>query len=251
MAFMSSAYLDGHRLDTAWDFGDPAASEDRLRALLGEVGQETIAGAEVTTQIARALGLLDRFAAGHTLLDSIESEDPIVVARIALERGRLLNSEGNPAAAEPYFRQAVEHAVLGDDDFLHVDALHMLAIADPAAAERWTESALAIAAASDDARVRRWIGSLQNNLGWSRHDAGRYPEALAAFQAALVAYETTGSSFQIHVAHWSVARCLRSLGQYDDALAIQTRLQREDEPDPYVDEEIGLLRTALGDRGEQ
>ena len=93
----------------------------------------------------------------------------------------------------------------------------------------------------------RWRASLYNNLGWSQHDAGRYNEALETFNTALSAYLQFGTPMQVHIASWSVARCLRSLGRRDEALTIQLRLQREDEPDSYVDEEIVLLREMPGE----
>jgi len=50
----------------------------------------------------------------------------------------------------------------------------------------------------------------------------------------------------VHIAKWSVARCLRSLGRHDEALAILEALEREGraagKPDPYVDEEIAANR---------
>ncbi len=241
--------LDGTRLDAAWDFGDPAGSEQRLRALGGEVSGDPIASAEVTTQVARAMGLQRRFDEANALLDGIDVEVPVVAARVALERGRLRNSNGDPAGAAPLFEAAVSHAGDAGDDFLLVDALHMLAIVDPERAEDWTRQGLAVASASDDPRARRWRGALHNNLGWTLHDAGSFESALAEFERALDAYEETGTPEQVHIAQWTVARCLRSLGRHAEALAIQERLKANDPADEYVDEEIGLLRQAMGDGG--
>ncbi|HEX4782104.1 MAG TPA: hypothetical protein VH301_15180, partial [Usitatibacter sp.] len=59
---------------------------------------------------------------------------------------------------------------------------------------------------------------------------------------AEAAWAERGKARQVHVAKWSVARCLRSLGRHDEALAILRALSEEGRtsgtPDPYVDQEI-------------
>ncbi len=42
-----------------------------------------------------------------------------------------------------------------------------------------------LARSSPDPVARRWVGSLANNMGWARHDAGDYDGALARFELAL------------------------------------------------------------------
>jgi tetratricopeptide (TPR) repeat protein len=161
---------------------------------------------------------------------------------VSLERGRLRNSNGDPAASIPHFRDALGHSERVGDTFLTIDALHMLAIADTVHAGKWTRQGLALAEAATDPRPRRWRGPLHNNLGWTLHEAGDFPAALEAFRAALAAFEETGTPEQVHIARWTIARCLRSLGRNPEALAIQVQLAIADPPDPYVDEEIALLR---------
>ena len=94
--------------------------------------------------------------------------------------------------------------------------------------------------ATDD-RTRRWTIALHNNLGWHLHDAEELEAALAEFELALEASRTYGSAEQVHIARWSVARCLRSLGRLDEARAIQQELRDTDPPDEYVDEELEAL----------
>ena len=86
--------------------------------------------------------------------------------------------------AVPLFEQAAELADHLGEEFLAVDALHMLAIADSAHAETWTRSALEYASTVHDERTKRWIVALHNNLGWTLHDAGRCTEAMVEFQLA-------------------------------------------------------------------
>src|SRR5206468_3280997 len=147
------------------------------------------------TQVARALGLQQRFDEAQAVLDTVEAAAAAlppgatathVRARLAIERGRAWNSAGDFGRARPLFEQAVALADSAGLEGLAVDAAHMVAIA---------------------ARIEM-------------HDA-------------------TGG----HEARWAVARCLRSLGRIDEALAAQRALLAEDENtrqhDGYVYEEIG------------
>lgn len=251
-----------HRLnlDSHWGFADPAGSESRFRAVLAAGSALTPdARAEVQTQIARAQGLQRRFPEGQATLDDIErSSEPRsdrVNVRIALERGRLLHSAGDSASSIPYFSRAWDLARTADEDALAVDAPHMLAIAIPGdGALTWHELAFAQARSSPNPKAYTWIGSLANNLGWTLHDLGRPEEALRVFQDALAWREIKGEPGPIRTARWAVARCLRTLGRLDEALALHRALDEElsaaGETNPYVDAEIGGCLLALG-RGEE
>ena len=135
----SDQRLDADRLDQLWDFADPGGSAQRFRAELA-AGPAPSASAELVTQLARALGLQGRFDQADELLDEVRVEGllPVVAVRVALERGRVRNSSGRPADAVPMFAQALDLARAADEDFLAVDAAHMLAIADGANAQEWT-----------------------------------------------------------------------------------------------------------------
>lgn len=198
-------------LDGLWDFDDAASSETRLRAA---AAAETDAGrrAELLTQVARALGLQDRFDEADALLDSIEplAIEPLEATartRVALERGRILRSRGDPEAAVPSFRTAVTLAEAGASDFLLVDALHMLALADGPNADAWTSRASAVLDRVGDPRTQRWRVSLHNNLGWARFDAGDLEAALVEFRAALDAAERWGTPQQVRWAHDAIEEC--------------------------------------------
>jgi tetratricopeptide (TPR) repeat protein len=241
MARPAGETLDGALLDVLWDFNDPAASEERLREAAETCPPGSVAAAELATQVARALGLQGRFEEARVMLDGIRSSQPVVQARIALEQGRIRNSSGDPVGAVPFFRDAVDVARAAHDDFLLVDALHMLAIGDTDRYEAWTRQGLEVARDHADPRVRRWCGALLNNLGWSRFDRGLYEDALVAFEEALAWYRQAGTPEQVHRARWAVARCLRALGHVDEARAIQLELRDNDPSDPYVAEELAAL----------
>ena len=235
-------------LDALWDFGDPAASERRLEsALAGATGTDA---AVLRTQVARALGLQRRFDEAAAMLATVDAGDSALVAtHIDLERGRILNSGGDPAAARPHFLDALERAGAAGLEFLAADAAHMLAIIEPGdAAVPWAERALAIARSADDPRARRWIGAVLNNLGWTMHDLGRYDEALGYFEQALAFQLEKGDPDRIRVGRWTVARCLRSLGRYDEALTIQRELRRDGPAAGFIDEELGELLLVTGER---
>lgn len=229
-----------------WDFDDPAGSEDRFRQAAGLAeGNERLV---LLTQVARALGLQEKYDEGHRVLDQLAVNDPVVAARVDLERGRLLRSAGEPEAARPHFEEATATARAHGLDVLLVDALHMLAlVAAPEERPAIEADALAVARGSDDPAARDWDASLLNNIGMTHADAGDFGAALAAFEEALAARERIGDPGRTRVARWMVAWALRNLGRTEEALAMQRSLKAElvaaGVEDPYVDEEIALLET--------
>lgn len=227
-----------------WDFDDPAASEQRFRA-----AADVAEGAErlvLLTQVARALGLQERYDEAHAVLDDLAVGDGVVVAHVSLERGRLLRSAGDPDAARPHLEAAERAAVEAGDDALRVDAIHMVAlVADPADRLAVNERALEIATTSTDPGARRWDASLLTNIGMVHADAGDWPTALATFERALAARERLGDDGETRIARWMVAWALRHLGRTQEALPMQRALKAELEAagrtDPFVEEELGLL----------
>lgn len=230
-----------------WDFDRPGVSEERFRtALAGATGTDALV---LRTQLARALGLQRRFDDAAVELDAVAAVadlPPVARVYLDLERGRVLNSGGRRPESGPRFLAAFEEARRAGLDDLAVDAAHMLAIVEGGAAGiAWAERALAIAEASADPRAKAWVGSVSHNLGWTLHDLGRFDEALECWRRALAFREQNGGDAeQIRVGRWTVARGLRSLGRYDEALAIQEDLRGSG--DGFVDEELGELLLALG-----
>ena len=242
----------GAAIERAWDFEDPAGSEARLRALLTDAdGQDALV---LRTQVARALGLQQRYDEAQAVLDEVAAAaSPGTEARVRerLERGRVLRSGGDPDRARPLFAEAAALAgrlLTG----LRIDALHMTALlaGSPAEQAALTEAVLAEARADDDPAARRWVPSLLNNLGMARHDAGDLAGALAAFEEALAVRRERGEHRETQIATWMVGWTLRLLGRDAEALRIQTALKAELEAegatDPYVDEEIATLRQYNG-----
>ena len=233
--------LDPARLDELWDFSDPTGSAERFRIEAETAGP--VAAAELATQRARALGLAGDGGAADGVLDAIDSAEPIVIIRLALERGRRANSDGRSDEAIPLFVAAFEGAEREREDFLAADALHMLAIADEEHSGEWAARGIHLVNDSADLRAKRWAIALHNNLGWLHHDAGLFEEALSEFELADDAAARYGTEEQQQLAQWAIARALRSLGRRAEALAIQRRLAELRPDDEYVLEELGLLES--------
>jgi tetratricopeptide (TPR) repeat protein len=170
--------------------------------------------------------------------------------RYLLERGRAYNSSGKPKVARPLFQQAFDLAQTLNENFYAVDALHMLAIvAPPEQSLAVNLKAIQLAETSQDERARGWLGSLYNNTGWAYHAMGDYISALEIFQKAEQWRRSKGKAREKCIAAWCVGRTLRSLGQTEEAVAIQMALMDElesaGESDGYVFEEIAECMIAL------
>src|SRR3982751_3913709 len=98
-------------IDSLWDYHNPAATEQRLRALLPEVERSGDLGlhVELLTQMARTHSMRRQFDQSHALLDQAREllggdDEPVTSmprarVRYLLERGRALNSAAKPQAA--------------------------------------------------------------------------------------------------------------------------------------------------------
>jgi tetratricopeptide (TPR) repeat protein len=227
-----------------WNFDDPSGSEQRLRAAAEEVeGDDRLV---LMTQVARALGLQERYDEGHAVLDQLSPTADEVSVRIVLERGRLLRSAGDPEGARPHFEAAAQTASSARLEALHVDALHMLAlVAEPAERDGIARRALDIARTSTDPAARDWDATLLNNLGMSQAEAGDFEAALVSFEDALAACTRIGDPARTRMARWMVAWALRHLGRRVEALMLQRHLRAELDAsgltDPHVDEELAIL----------
>lgn len=184
------------QLDELWDFDDAEKSRRAFESALAEAAPGSPAAGILTTQLARAFGLQGHFAEADAVLDSIESPDDALAARVLLERGRLRSSEGEMDAAVPLFEAALLIAAAEDADFLVADAAHMLAIADGDRAEHWTARGLTTVEESNDPRVKRWAVSLHNNLGWKLVDDGHPAAGLAELELAADAARDYGTPAQ-------------------------------------------------------
>ncbi len=246
-----------------WDFGDPAGSRERFVSALAEAGGDE--ALVLRTQVARAYGLEGDFDRARQELAEIErlldgaGAEPRV--RHRLELGRTYVSaahdpervtDADREIALEAFGAAAGLAADAGLDGLRVDALHMAAMVplDRDVRIAKTREALAAAEVSAQAAGRRWRPALLNNLGYELAGAGRHDEGDEVLRAALEERRAGTDEEATRVARWMVAWNLRLAGDHATALQMQQRLRVDCEaagaPDPYVDEEIGLLRAALG-----
>jgi tetratricopeptide (TPR) repeat protein len=245
-------------LEEYWEYSDPAGSEERFRNTLGNI--EGDYRLEILTQIARTYGLRGRFEEANQLLDEVEGQlEGAGIrphTRYLLERGRVFNSGGETQVAQSLFLEAWETAQAAGEEGLAVDAAHMVAITSSGTLESvsWNRRGLELARRSEDPKAYALIPAMLNNSGWDLHEMGRFEEALPIFEEALAEWTARQKVDQILVARWAVARCLRSLGRYSEALYIQKSLEREhlaqDSVDGYVYEEIAEDLAALGEKEE-
>jgi GNAT superfamily N-acetyltransferase len=250
-------------ISTLWDFNRPEISEERFRAALSSASVDD--AFILQTQIARSYGLREDFSMAQQILFDIEAQiqnaSAEAQARYYLELGRTYSSATHPPEsqtaetqelARAAYLRAYELARDANLDSLAIDALHMLTFVDTAPEEQleWNYKAIALMVASSQPDALKWAGALHNNSGYAMHLLGRYDDALAEFKQALAAHERNGNPQTVRIAYWMIAWTLRSLGQLNEALEIQLRLEKEwdeaGEPDPYVFEELETLYQALG-----
>lgn len=235
--------------DALWNYNQPAETEQKFRALLPQAKATASYQGELLTQIARCQGLQRKFKEAHQTLDEIKavlpSQPTVLHVRYLLERGRVFNSSKMQPQAIPLFEQAWKMARELKADFYAVDAAHMLGIAAPSEQQlAWNLKALEAAEHSQEPRARKWLGSLYNNIGWTYHDQKDFKTALTMFRKALAWHQEHQTGEGEAIAQWTVARCLRSVGQIKEALTLQQatlkwRQEKKLPEDGYVSEEIG------------
>jgi tetratricopeptide (TPR) repeat protein len=251
-------------VSSLWDYSKPGESERRFEhALAGASADDAFV---LRTQIARTWGLRGDFDRARKILAALAAELPersvAARARYAIELGRTYASPAHPPEtqtqenrerARPLYLQAFEIARDAGLDGLAIDALHMMVMVDtdPADQLAWNYKAIAFLEQSTQPAAKRWEGPLRNNVGYANRLLGNFDEALAQFERSLAAYERDGRTAEVRIAHWMIARTYRDMHRFDEAIAIQLRLEREfadiGEPDPYVFEELEALYRATGD----
>lgn len=247
--------------DSWWDFDHPDQTEVKFRELLpaAKATGDTGYYAELLTQIARTLGLQQKFDSAHAVLDEVKSLLPAAGdrahVRYLLERGRALNSSKKQAEATPLFLEAYDRAAKASLDFFAVDALHMMAFVVPVEEQmEWNQKAATVAEKSADPKARNWLGSLYNNMGWTYFEKKKYDSALAVFEKALAFRIEQGKQNNVRIAKWCIAKTYRMLGRLEEALTIQRLLDKEyaeaGEPEGYVFEELAEVYLAKGDSAQ-
>ena len=198
-------------IESLWDFSDPAGTEVKFRELLAAANKTD--QAILWTQIARTHSLRKSFDEARAALSNVSSQEAEPRVRFELEMGRILNSSEMPLEAIPHFRSAMELAAETGLEYLHLDAIHMLAIADSANSVAWAEKGIELAKGANEEKCRRWLGPFYNNLGWTYFDRGEFESALTAFELGLAERERQGVARPIEIAREAVAEAKKALGQ--------------------------------------
>ena len=239
--------------DTLWNYSNPSETRVKFEELLPkakESGDHSYY-LQLLTQIARTYSLESNFVKAHEILDEVEKEKTqdltLVEVRYLLERGRTFNSNNKKETAFPLFVSAFDLGKSNSFDYFAVDAAHMasIAAANLELKKQWAHTGIEYAEGSEDVKVQKWLGALYNNLGWDYHENKEYTKALELFEKALFYHNKYGNSQSQFIAKWTVARCKRSLGLFDEALTIQlelkTEMERSDNLDGYVYEELAEI----------
>ncbi len=247
--------------DRLWDYSHPDNSERRFREILPAALDSLDFSylAQLLTQIARAESMQRKYQEAQKTLDRVDKAlpkaDGRTLIRYLLERGRVVNSTGNPEDAKRLFTQAFELATKSKEGFFAMDAARMIAIVEePENRQDWNLKALDLAENSTDERAKGGLGSLYNSVGRDYLDAGMFQEALFMFEKLLTLRREQGDAASIAGATFSVAKTLRLMGHTEEALDMQRQLfdeyQSNGRRNGFVYEEIAECLTTIGNEAE-
>lgn len=215
--------------------GEPADIEQRLISLrpLALQHTDTSLAPQIESQIALAQAMQQRWEDAFATLDRAEqlagATVPIARARLLLERGRVFHQNRRMAEALPWMIASYELSRASGLYYHAINAAHMIAIVAGGAADKiqWNQAAIALAESTADEKARSWQVVLHNNIGQAYIAAGRFQEALAAFQRCRCLASQLENPILERGSRWGIARVQRSLGSVDEARAVQLQLREE------------------------
>jgi tetratricopeptide (TPR) repeat protein len=232
-----------------WDFSDPAASRERFRQVAHEAASDTDK-AFALTQVARTFGLQGRFVDARAAL---AEADPLLPmsgkqrAQYWIELGRIENDEHHPAEALSCFQRSLALARDVQDEYLAVDAAHMIAIVVPKD-ERPEKAAFALSLArkAADQRTRHWIGAISNNLGWTYLELGQPENAVQYFRESLAYRQNQNEPTPIRLARYGLGCALRASHRLEDAVLVLNEALAMGGSIGYIEEELAECLLSLG-----
>lgn len=244
-----------------WNFNNPEVSELKFLEIMDMAKKNNNIAyyLEVKTQLARTYSLRLQIDKAIEILNEVKNElkDEYFRAKICynLELGRSYNSNKEPKKAFKFFEDAMKLAAEKKEDYLEIDAIHMLGIAADTPQEqiRWNKVAIQKVENSGDENVEKWLGPLLNNTAWSLHDLGKYEDALKLFQKDYEFRKLQKNKEAELIAKWNIGRTYRSLNQLEKALKIQLEVEEERKANSlsiggYNQEELGEIYLLLNDK---
>jgi tetratricopeptide (TPR) repeat protein len=242
-----------------WNYGDPAATEAKFLEVLpqAEASGNSDYLAQLLTQIARTQGLQNRFTEAHTTLDRADKLITVTMhlakVRSLLERGRAYNSSDHADKALPLFLRAVDVATKNHIDLHAVDAIHMVAIAEPNPKLKVEWNLKGITIAEADEKLHGWLWALYNNIGESYLKLNDYANAYLNFHK-LSEYQKKRTGSTDMFTSKDEAKCLRLLGKPAEALAIIQPVYNEQiakqNDNGFIRAEVAEALEALGRHDE-
>lgn len=227
--------FDIHNFDKLiGQLGNPVLIEAKLTELLPQA--QKLSDNSVYVQMLTQIGLMQavqkKFEQAHARLDQAQgacrTDDYVGQVRLLLERGRVFQQASDIEQAQKYFHASYELSKLHDLDYHTINAAHMIAIVEPELSDkmRWNKLALDLTLQTKDTKAAQWLAPLYNNLGQNYFDAQQYEKSLYHYQQALQLFEKDDrySSANCIFSRWTIARCLRALGDVDKAFALQHEL---------------------------
>jgi tetratricopeptide (TPR) repeat protein len=223
-------------IDGQWNFEDLPSTEAKVRELLAAEQPDSPKVPELLTQLARVQGLLGKLnEAGATLLlakDLLAKDEAApksrAQVRFLIEQGRFFGLSMNPAQSVPYFSRAWELAVQLNETFFSVEAAVMLSISQsPKLQNEWLQKVIEVAEQTKDEQAKLWLSQLYVMDGWHSFDFRKYENALASFERALKAPQSSQNSSNNFSIRWAIGRTLRALNRVPEALEIQRALSAE------------------------
>lgn len=234
-----------------WDFHDLSGSLQRLRQCACDATAD-IDKAFALTQVARALGLLKDFAAARAVLAEADRLLPAIGrhrAQYWLELGRIENDAHGPAEALSCFQKSVVLASDARDEYLMVDAAHMIAIVVPQAEQPASaEFALSLACTAADEKARHWIGPIANNLGWTYMELGECENAVKSFKQALAFRLAQQQDTPIRLARYALGCALRGARRFEEAVQVLNEALAMGGSIGFIEAELAECLYALGDK---
>ncbi len=244
-------------IDTLWDYSNPKQTEILFKDLLKDYPKEGEWTISLKTQLARAMGMQQKFDSATAVLDDVEGELKKDMAeantRYNLEMGRVVFSSGDRDKAREYFQRAIDISEGGDIPMLYLDALHMMAmVLPPEEGIKYNLMSIEYIEKSENDVLSGWLGPLYNNTAWTYNDLGEYDKAMKLFLKDAEFRQAIGDDRGYLITQYSIGFTHRQMGNIDRALQMQEELRSTIEenrlpPDGYNLEELGELYMIKGE----